>query len=161
MLMTLQVALSLTFVVGASMFLRSFVALAHLDPGFDQHAVLVVNVTAGQSRVGLSADVREAVLDAVRATPGVKSAAWSRLAPLNHAGLRVLIANPPRHLRRQFDAHRCCGKSLIGTVLMRFGVHQHARADSISKRAPSTTRTSLPLESIIYSHESAAETRIL
>jgi putative ABC transport system permease protein len=95
MLTTLQVALCLILVVGAGMFLRSFVILAHLDPGFDQHAVLVVNVTAGQSRVGLAADVREAVLDAVRATPGVTSAAWSRLAPLNHAGLRVLIANPP------------------------------------------------------------------
>ena len=30
---------------------------------------------------------------------------------------------------------------------MRFGVRQHARAESISKRAPSTTRTSLRSES--------------
>ena len=46
-------------------------------------------------------------------------------------------------LRGHAHAHRCCGKSLIGSALVRFGVRQHARAESISKRAPSTTRTSL------------------
>ena len=53
-----------------------------------------------------------------------------------------------RHLRGHVDAHRCCAKSLIGTALVGFGIRQHARAESISKRAPSTTRTSLRLESI-------------
>jgi len=48
-----------------------------------------------------------------------------------------------RDLRGHSDAHRCCGKSLIGSALVRFGVRQHARAESISKRAPSTARTSL------------------
>ena len=48
-----------------------------------------------------------------------------------------------RDLRGHADAHRCCTKSLIGTALVGFGVRQHARAESISKRAPSTTRTSL------------------
>jgi hypothetical protein len=33
------------------------------------------------------------------------------------------------------DAHRCCGKSLIGSALVGFCVRQHARAESISKRA--------------------------
>ena len=48
-----------------------------------------------------------------------------------------------RDLRGHSDAHRCCGKSLIGSALVGFDVRQHARAESISKRAPSTTRTSL------------------
>ena len=39
--------------------------------------------------------------------------------------------------------HRCCGKSLRESALVRVGVGQHARPESISKRAPSTTRTSL------------------
>ena len=38
----------------------------------------------------------------------------------------------------------------MGSVLVRFGVRQHARPESISKRAPSTTRTSLRLESTTY-----------
>jgi hypothetical protein len=48
-----------------------------------------------------------------------------------------------RHLRGHAEADRCCGQSLIGSALVRFSVGQHARAESISKRAPSTTRTSL------------------
>jgi hypothetical protein len=48
-----------------------------------------------------------------------------------------------RDLRGHSDAHRCCGKSLMGSALVRVGVRQHARPESISKRAPSSTRTSL------------------
>ena len=54
-----------------------------------------------------------------------------------------------RRLRGHVDAYRCCGKSLIGIALVGFGVRQHARAESISKRAQSTTLTSLRLESTI------------
>ena len=50
-----------------------------------------------------------------------------------------------RDLRGHSDAHCCCGKSLIASALVGFDVRQHARAESISKRAPSTTRTSLRL----------------
>jgi hypothetical protein len=48
-----------------------------------------------------------------------------------------------RDLGGHVAAHRCCGKSLIGSVLVGFRVRQHARRESISKRAPSTTRPSL------------------
>jgi hypothetical protein len=34
-------------------------------------------------------------------------------------------------------------EALIGNALVEFSVHQHARRESISKRAPSTTRPSL------------------
>ena len=61
--------------------------------------------------------------------------------------------NPGQHrrLRGHVDAYRCCVKSLIRSALVGFDVRQHARAESISKRAPSTTRTSLrSLESAVY-----------
>src|SRR5436190_20504588 len=54
------------------------------------------------------------------------------------------------HLPGYADTHRCCGKSLMESALVGFDVRQHARRESISKRAPSTTRTSLRfLESTI------------
>jgi hypothetical protein len=53
-------------------------------------------------------------------------------------------AGKHRHLRGNADAHRCCGKSLIGTALVGFGVRQQAWRDPISKRAPSTTRRCPP-----------------
>src|SRR5688572_24187169 len=49
-----------------------------------------------------------------------------------------------RRLRAHVDAYRCCVKSLVWSALVGFDVRQHARAESISKRAPSTTRKSLP-----------------
>ena len=54
-----------------------------------------------------------------------------------------------RDLQGHSDAHRCCRKSLMEGALVRVGMRQHARPESISKRAPSTTRTSLRLESTI------------
>ena len=44
-----------------------------------------------------------------------------------------------RHLQGHAEADRCCRKSLIGSALGCFGVRQHARAETISKRAPPTT----------------------
>jgi len=43
-----------------------------------------------------------------------------------------------RDLRRHSDAHQCCGKSLVRSALVRVGVRQQARPESISKRAPSS-----------------------
>ena len=44
-----------------------------------------------------------------------------------------------RRLRGHADACRCCVKSLIRSALVGFVVRQYVRAESISKRAPSTT----------------------
>src|SRR5262249_48016862 len=49
--------------------------------------------------------------------------------------------------RGHVDAYRCCVKSLIASALVGFRARKHARAESISKRAPSTTRTSLRIKS--------------
>src|SRR5262245_39664462 len=46
-------------------------------------------------------------------------------------------------LRGHVDAYRCCVKSLIARGLVGFRARQHARAESISKRARSTTPPSL------------------
>jgi len=62
------------------------------------------------------------------------------------------------HLGGHADGHRCCGKSLIESALVGFGVRQHAREASISKRARSTTRTSLRLESTTCSYDSSEKT---
>jgi hypothetical protein len=48
-----------------------------------------------------------------------------------------------RVLPRCSDAYRCCGKLLMGTALVRFDLRRYPRPESISKRARSTTPTSL------------------
>jgi hypothetical protein len=64
-------------------------------------------------------------------------------------------------LRGHGDAHRCCEKSWFESALVGFGVRQHERRESISKRAPSTTRTSLRLESVTYGLASALDPQIV
>ena len=60
------------------------------------------------------------------------------------------------------DACRCCSKSLMGSVLVRLGVRQHARRESVSKRAPLTTRTSLRICRINgYGRVAQPKTRIV
>ncbi len=55
-----------------------------------------------------------------------------------------------RSLPTHTEGHRCRGKCLAGSALLRFDVRRYAAPESISKRAPSTTRTSLRLESSAY-----------
>jgi len=90
---------------------------------------------------------------------------WSSSPPIENYVRTVsdtLRTPPVKHgdLRGHADAHRCCGKSLIGSALVGFGVRQHARAESISKRAPSTTRTSLHLDSTICEGSATRLSRI-
>jgi predicted permease len=89
-LVIVQVALSLLLVVGAGLFLRSFVSLAYRDLGFDRNRVLVVVVDARRSPVPSAerAALYERVREAATAVHGVESAATSLATPLGSAGVR-------------------------------------------------------------------------
>ena len=109
----------------------------------------------------------------LQSPPDVSDSAWPFRPRLSHASRTrarrhttsadksndILVSGlcqmrPPgpvkhRDWRGHCEAHRCCGKPLMESALVHFGMRQHARPASISKRAPSTTRTSLRLESTI------------
>src|SRR5438094_10526830 len=80
----------------------------------------------------------EAYEEILANTPEVESLFVSELC-------QIPPETPVKHrdLRGHSDAHRCCGKSLIGRALVRFGVGQHARAESISKSAADWLRKEL------------------
>jgi len=82
-----QVALSLVLLVGAGLFLHSFVKLATLDLGFDRSNVLLVK--ANLQVAGTAVDGRTAMYDDIearlRAMPGVISASRSVIAPMSGA----------------------------------------------------------------------------
>jgi putative ABC transport system permease protein len=84
-LVVAQVALSVMIVVAASLLLRTFEKLATLNLGFDPGRVLVVTMNA--ERAPLAPPERAAAfrraLEAVRAVPGVQSAALSLMTPLS------------------------------------------------------------------------------
>lgn len=91
-----QVALCLSLLVGASLMIRSFLALQHADLGFDHRPLLT-------ARAYLAGDAFDAVparaaffsraVDAVRALPGVLAAAATTSIPGDDGGgtIRVVI----------------------------------------------------------------------
>jgi predicted permease len=89
-LVVVQVALSLLLVVGAGLFLRSFVALAYRDLGFDRGRVLVAILDVRRTTVPASGRVAlyERIREAVSAVPGVESASTSFATPLGSSGVR-------------------------------------------------------------------------
>jgi putative ABC transport system permease protein len=85
-LVVVEVALSLVLLVGAGLMVRSLWKLQTIDPGFDQHNVLTMNVQVNKK---LFADATQEsqffdqVLDRVRSLPGVESAGAVDNLPLN------------------------------------------------------------------------------
>jgi putative ABC transport system permease protein len=78
-----QLAFSLVLVVGAGLFIRTFVGLALQDLGFRTDRVLVVDVTAPMTRYTLPqlVDVYERVRETVARVPGIERAALSDITP--------------------------------------------------------------------------------
>ena len=85
LLVVVQIAFSLVLIFGAALFVRSFNALSTLDPGFDRREVLMIGVDA--RRANFPEEQRPAefarLLEAMRAMPGVKSAAALVQTPID------------------------------------------------------------------------------
>jgi putative ABC transport system permease protein len=87
LLVVTQVAVSLVLVVGALLFVRSFLNLTLLDVGFRQEGLFVGIAGFGKPGVNLtpadSQRIRMRLLDRVRAIPQVQDAATSTIIPLS------------------------------------------------------------------------------
>jgi predicted permease len=81
-----QVALSLLLVIGAGLLLRSFGQLLRIDPGFDAHNVLTMNVslpTVKYAKPDQQIAFFDEMLGRVLTLPGVRNAAISAALPLS------------------------------------------------------------------------------
>src|SRR5688572_20219151 len=87
-LVVAQVAVCLVLLVGATLFLRSFIAAQSLSPGFDASHVVTASMDMFPS--GYSGeryrDFQRRLLESVRALPGVESAAFGSRIPLGFGG---------------------------------------------------------------------------
>jgi predicted permease len=87
-LVVAQVAVCLVLLVGAALFLRSFIAAQSLSPGFDPGSVVTASMDMFQS--GYTGerlrDFRRRTIDAMTALPGVSSAAFGSRLPLQMGG---------------------------------------------------------------------------
>jgi predicted permease len=96
LLVVAQVALSLVLVVGAGLFVRSFVSLARLNLGFEPDPILIVDVDAKRSNVARESrqPLFERARQAVLAVPGVRNAGGSVITPIDNSSWDTLIDNP-------------------------------------------------------------------
>jgi len=80
-----QVALSLLLLIGAGLFLHSFERLLRVDPGFEAHNLLTMELSISTARYGKPEQQLaffDDVLRRVSTVPGVRSAATSAAPPL-------------------------------------------------------------------------------
>ena len=84
LLVSVQVSLAVTLLVGAGLLLRSFQALGHVSPGFDPDHVLTFRISGNWAETGDLKGLRQRVdrdLAAVRSLPGITDAATSLALP--------------------------------------------------------------------------------
>jgi putative ABC transport system permease protein len=82
-----QIALALTLLVGAGLVGRSFVNLVRLDFGFNPTNVLTLDVTVPNANGARRTAFYTALLEGVRALPGVEAAGAIFLRPLEHTAI--------------------------------------------------------------------------
>lgn len=85
-LVLVQVSLSFILLVGAGLLLQSLLRIRTASPGFTTHRVLytAVDLVSAGYDITRAETFREALLERVRALPGVESAAFARMVPLSY-----------------------------------------------------------------------------
>jgi putative ABC transport system permease protein len=98
-LVVTEVALALILLIGSALLIRTAVALAHVNPGFDASRVLTMRMSLSDPRFLKSEGVAQMVRDGVeriRAVPGVVNASATCCVPLQGGyGLPFLIVGRP------------------------------------------------------------------
>jgi predicted permease len=89
LLMIGEISLALLLLTGSGLLTRSFIKRAQIDPGFEPRQVATASVSLSGRRYRETAQRRQmtdAVLERVRALPGVERAAVTHLSPHMNAG---------------------------------------------------------------------------
>ena len=98
-LVVAEVALALVLLVGASLLIRSFIALRAVNPGFVSHNVLTMRMSLTEPKYAKSAGVDQLIragLERVRAVPGVEAVSTTCCVPLEGGyGLPFEIVGRP------------------------------------------------------------------
>jgi putative ABC transport system permease protein len=111
-----EIALALVLLAGAGLLVRSFVALNHVDPGFDPRDVVAARVRLTPSRYNSPQAQQEffdRLVTELRQRPGVTGAALARTLPLS--GARMMLAINPREVRGDDpDQFLAIGMTVVG-----------------------------------------------
>ena len=94
-LVVAQVALALVLLVGSGLMIRTFQALRQVDPGFDPRDVLTLRIAIPDAQVrDATAVIRleQAILERIRAIPGVASVGLTTVIPTERAAHDLIYA---------------------------------------------------------------------
>ena len=94
LLVVCEVALSLVLLMGAAVMLRSFMALRHVDAGFDPENVLTLRVSLPETRYRTPAQISaffDTALQRVRALPGVQGAGAIDDLPVQGGSVQPIV----------------------------------------------------------------------
>ena len=106
-----QVAVTVVLLVAAVVFLRNLTMARSLDPGFEADRVVVAQLTFVEGRQGTTtAPAVEAIVDRVRAVPGVEAAAFTEGVPLtlfsgSRVGTSIRLDGVERPVHVEYDAN--------------------------------------------------------
>src|SRR6185295_14870316 len=99
LLVVAEMGLALVLLVGAALFIRTFLALRAVNPGFDAHQVLTMRMSLRGERFAKAADVGQLIRDGterLNALPGVEVAGAACCVPLQGGfGLPIIIEGRP------------------------------------------------------------------
>src|ERR1700733_15128283 len=94
-----EVSLALVLLIGAALLIRTFLALRHVDPGFNAHNVLTMEMSLTGDRFLKTAGVAQLTLNArerLNAIPGVEASASTCCLPLEGGfGLPFIVVGRP------------------------------------------------------------------
>ena len=108
-----EVGLALVLLVGAALLIRTFIALRMVNPGYDTHNVLTMEMALNGDRYEKTAGVAQLVRDSrerIAAIPGVEAVAVTNSLPLQGGfGLPFYIVGTPttkgpQHRRRGVES---------------------------------------------------------
>jgi len=109
LLVTTEIALALVLLVGAALLIRTFIAIRHVNPGFDARNVLTMRMSLTGPQFAKAADVAQLFregLRRLRGLPGVDVAGGACSVPLEGGyGLPFQIPGRPEGPTSKGDAH--------------------------------------------------------
>jgi putative ABC transport system permease protein len=109
MLVVMEIALALILLVGAALLIRTFAALRGVDPGFDEHNVMAMNMSLSGGHFSKAAEI--GLLDRngrqrVETVPGVEAAAMTCCLPFEGApnlGFLIVDQSPKNAMYTGFS----------------------------------------------------------
>ena len=109
-----QTAIGLVLLVVSGLFIRSFVRILNVDPGFDPKQVLTAKIGISRDKLSHNVQFYEQLLARVSALPGVRSASAGWPLPMSNGNASVSLAIEGRPMAKGDEPSESLGLAMPG-----------------------------------------------